>query len=88
MKAPVIWLTGIPASGKTTLANGLKNYYEKQGKPVEILDGDEIRKSLSKDLGFPPEDRKEHNRRVIFVAKILAKNVIQKVFTKKLRQEK
>ncbi len=74
MKAPVIWLTGIPASGKTTLADGLKNYYEKQGTPVEILDGDEIRKSLSKDLGFSPEDRKEHNRRVIFVAKILAKN--------------
>ncbi len=74
LKAPVIWLTGIPASGKTTLADGLKNYYEKQGTPVEILDGDEIRKSLSKDLGFSPEDRKEHNRRVIFVAKILAKN--------------
>jgi len=74
MKAPVIWLTGIPASGKTTLADGLKNYYEKQGTPVEILDGDEIRKSLSKDLGFSPEDRKEHNRRVIFVAKILARN--------------
>ncbi len=74
MTAPVIWLTGIPASGKTTLAEGLKNYYEKQGTPVEILDGDEIRKSLSKDLGFSPEDRKEHNRRVIFVAKILAKN--------------
>jgi len=74
LKAPVIWLTGIPASGKTTLAEGLKNYYEKQGTPVEILDGDEIRKSLSKDLGFSPEDRKEHNRRVIFVAKILAKN--------------
>jgi len=74
LKAPVIWLTGIPASGKTTLAEGLKNYYEKQGTPVEILDGDEIRKSLSKDLGFSPEDRKEHNRRVIFVAKILARN--------------
>ena len=74
MKAPVIWLTGIPASGKTILAEGLKNYYEKQGTPVEILDGDEIRKSLSKDLGFSPEERKEHNRRVIFVAKILAKN--------------
>ncbi len=74
LKAPVIWLTGIPASGKTTLADGLKNYYEKQGTPVEILDGDEIRKSLSKDLGFSPEERKEHNRRVIFVAKILARN--------------
>jgi len=74
LTAPVIWLTGIPASGKTTLAEGLKNYYEKQGTPVEILDGDEIRKSLSKDLGFSPEERKEHNRRVIFVAKILARN--------------
>ena len=74
MKAPVIWLTGIPASGKTTLALELQKFYEQNGLPVEILDGDEIRKTLSKDLGFSPEDRKEHNRRVIFVAQILAKN--------------
>jgi len=74
MKAPVIWLTGIPGSGKTTLALELKKYYEQKGSPIEILDGDEIRKTLSKDLGFSPEDRKEHNRRVIFVAQILAKN--------------
>ncbi len=74
MKSPVIWLTGIPASGKTTLALELKNFYDQKGLPIDILDGDEIRKTLSKDLGFSPEDRKEHNRRVIFVAKILAKN--------------
>ena len=74
MKTPVIWLTGIPGSGKTTLALELQKHYEKKGSPIEILDGDEIRKTLSKDLGFSPEDRKEHNRRVIFVAKILAKN--------------
>ena len=74
MKSPVIWLTGIPGSGKTTLAVELKKYYEQNGIPVEILDGDEIRKTLSKDLGLSPEDRKEHNRRVIFVAQILAKN--------------
>ena len=74
MKAPVIWLTGIPGSGKTTLALELKKYYEQKGLPVDILDGDEIRKTLSKDLGFSPEDRKEHNRRVICVAQILAKN--------------
>ncbi len=74
MKAPVIWLTGIPGSGKTTLAIDLEKYYQKNGLPVEILDGDEIRKTLSKDLGFSPEDRKEHNRRVIFVAQILSKN--------------
>ena len=74
MKAPVIWLTGIPGSGKTTLALELQKFYENKGIPIEILDGDEIRKTLSKDLGLSPEDRKEHNRRVIFVAKILTKN--------------
>jgi adenylylsulfate kinase len=74
MKAPVIWLTGIPGSGKTTLALELQKYYQHKDLPVEILDGDEIRKILSKDLGFSPEDRKEHNRRIIFVAQILAKN--------------
>ena len=74
MKAPVIWLTGIPGSGKTTLALELQKYYQQKQLPLEILDGDEIRKTLSKDLGFSPEDRKEHNRRVIFVAHILAKN--------------
>ncbi len=74
MNAPVIWLTGIPGSGKTTLAEELKKFYEQEKISVEILDGDEIRKTLSKDLGFSPEDRKEHNRRVIFVAQLLAKN--------------
>ena len=74
MTAPVIWLTGIPGSGKTTLALELKKFYDQKGLPIDILDGDEIRKTLSKDLGFSPEDRKEHNRRVIFVAQILAKN--------------
>ena len=74
MNSPVIWLTGIPGSGKTTIALELEKFYEKKGLSIEILDGDEIRKTLSKDLGLSPEDRKEHNRRVIFVAKILAKN--------------
>lgn len=76
MIASVIWLTGIPGSGKTTLSLELKNYFSKKGLPVDILDGDEIRKTLSKDLGFSPEDRKEHNRRVIYIAKLLAKNGI------------
>ena len=74
MNAPVIWLTGIPGSGKTTLALELEKYYQQKDVPIEILDGDVIRKTLSKDLGFSPEDRKEHNRRVIFVAQILSKN--------------
>ena len=74
MKAPVIWLTGIPGSGKTTIALELQKFYQNKGLSADILDGDEIRKTLSKDLGFSPEERKEHNRRVIFVAQILSKN--------------
>ncbi len=63
MKAPVIWLTGIPGSGKTTLALELQKFYENKGIPIEILDGDEIRKTLSKDLGLSPEDRKDCHQR-------------------------
>lgn len=76
MTAPVIWLTGIPASGKTTLSLLLQDYYKRKNLPVDILDGDEIRKTLSLDLGFSEQDRKEHNRRVIILAKILSKNNI------------
>ena len=76
MPTPVIWMTGLPGSGKTTIANLLKDYYQKNNLPVDILDGDEIRKTLSSDLGFSEKDRKEHNKRVIFVAKLLAKNGI------------
>lgn len=74
MQATAIWLTGIPASGKTTISILLKDYLQKKNMPVIILDGDEIRKTISKDLGFSPQDRKEHNRRVIEIAKLLVKN--------------
>lgn len=74
MQATAIWLTGIPASGKTTISILLKDYLQKNNMPVIILDGDEIRKTVSKDLGFSPQDRKEHNRRVIEIAKLLVKN--------------
>ena len=74
MQAAAIWLTGIPASGKTTISNLLKDYFQKKNIPAIILDGDEIRKTISKDLGFSPQDRKEHNRRVIEIAKLLVKN--------------
>jgi len=74
MQASAIWLTGIPASGKTTISILLKDYLQKKNIPAIILDGDEIRKTVSKDLGFSPQDRKEHNRRVIEIAKLLVKN--------------
>lgn len=76
MQAPVVWITGISASGKSTIANLLREYFANKNIQSDILDGDELRKTLSKGLGFSEQDRKEHNRRVIIVAKLLAKNGI------------
>lgn len=76
MQACAIWITGLPASGKTTIAGLVQNHLKEKNIPTIILDGDEIRKTVSKDLGFSPEDRKEHNRRVIEIAKLLVKNGI------------
>ncbi len=69
----VIWFTGLPCSGKTTLSKMLERELKEKGKEVVLLDGDELRKTISKDLGFSEEDRKEHNRRVIELAKKLSK---------------
>ena len=68
-----IWLTGLSGSGKTTIAEKLTEYF-KDKRYIESMDGDEIRKGLSRDLGFSKEDRNEHNRRVIFCTKLLARN--------------
>jgi adenylylsulfate kinase len=69
-----IWLTGLPSSGKTTLAESVARSLKQWGTPVEVLDGDEIRRSLSADLGFSAKDRQEHARRVIFLSKLLSRN--------------
>ena len=68
-----IWLTGLSASGKTTIAQGLLKRFKNE-RHIEAMDGDEIRKGLSRDLGFSKEDRNEHNHRVIFCSKLLARN--------------
>ena len=74
-KGFTIWMTGLPGSGKTTIAGILKNRLESEhGRFVEILDGDEIRKGLSRDLGLSKEDREEHARRVSYLAKVLSRN--------------
>jgi len=70
----VVWLTGLPGSGKTTIARQLEPEVRKLGWPVEILDGDEIRQNLSKGLGFSREDRETHLKRVTYVAKLLSRN--------------
>ena len=69
----VVWLTGLSGSGKTTLARALEKKLKESGRPCYVLDGDEIRKGLSKDLGFSHEDRTEHVRRVGEVAALLSK---------------
>lgn len=74
-KGFTIWMTGLPGSGKSTLANLLKAKYENDfGRFVEVLDGDEVRKGLSSDLGLSKEDREEHARRVSYLAKVLSRN--------------
>jgi adenylylsulfate kinase len=72
----VIWLTGPSGSGKTTLAQALKQKIRQMGYPVEVLDGDEIRKELYPDIGFSKEAREMHNRVVIHMAKLLSRNDI------------
>jgi len=71
----VVWFTGLPASGKTTLAKALEAELKRRGvEPVQRLDGDIVRQDLTRDLGFSKEDRDENIRRVAFVAGLLAKN--------------
>jgi adenylylsulfate kinase len=70
----VVWLTGLPGAGKTTIARALEAQWRAEGTPVEVLDGDEIRAALSPGLGFSPQDRELHNRRVIYLAKLLSRN--------------
>jgi len=70
----VVWLTGLPGSGKTTIAKRLESELKNVGWRVEVLDGDEIRQNLSKGLGFSREDRETHLKRVTYVAKLLSRN--------------
>lgn len=70
----VVWFTGLPSSGKSTLAGLLAQELPSRGLPVEILDGDEVRQRLTKGLGFSKEDRDDNIRRIAFVAKLLSRN--------------
>jgi bifunctional enzyme CysN/CysC len=67
-KAKVIWLTGLSGSGKSTIANALEKKLFALGKHAYVLDGDNMRLGLNKDLGFTREDRAENVRRVSEVA--------------------
>ncbi|MEO5999422.1 MAG: adenylyl-sulfate kinase [Chitinophagaceae bacterium] len=67
----LVWLTGLSGSGKTTLALRLEHYFFCKGFKVYMLDGDNVRNGLCKDLGFSEDDRKENLRRVGEVARLM-----------------
>ena len=71
-KGVVIWFTGLSGSGKSTIANQVANVLHQLGKLTYVLDGDNIRHGLNKNLGFSPEDREENIRRIGEVAKLFA----------------
>ena len=70
-KAKVLWFTGLSGSGKSTIANALEQQLFANGLHTYILDGDNLRLGLNKDLGFTKEDRAENVRRVSEVAKLM-----------------
>lgn len=65
----VLWFTGLSGSGKSTIAEKLEEQLIKEGKAVLIIDGDIIRNTLHKHLGFSPEDIKENNRLIANICK-------------------
>lgn len=71
-KGCVIWFTGLSGSGKSTLAHAVEEKLYKMGHLTFVLDGDNIRHGLNKNLGFSPEDREENIRRIGEVAKLFA----------------
>jgi adenylyl-sulfate kinase len=73
-KGVTIWFTGMSGAGKTALAVPLEKELRNRGLKVERLDGDIVRKSLTRDLGFSKEDRDKNIERVTFVAKLLTRN--------------
>ncbi|MFI7223161.1 adenylyl-sulfate kinase [Nonomuraea angiospora] len=70
-RAKVLWLTGLPGAGKSTIANALERRLHSMGLHTYVLDGDNVRSGLNKDLGFTPEDRAENVRRVAELTRIL-----------------
>jgi adenylylsulfate kinase len=69
-----VWFTGLSGSGKSTIAEMLYHEFQSRGMKTEILDGDQVRKNLSKGLGFSKEDRDTNIMRIGYVANLLTRN--------------
>lgn len=70
----VLWMTGLSGAGKTTVALILEKELKERQLRIERLDGDVVRESLTRDLGFSKEDRTKNIERITFVAKLLSRN--------------
>lgn len=73
-KGLTLWFTGLPCSGKTTVAEIVAETLRTNGNKIELLDGDEIRKHFSAGVGFSREDRNTHLRRVAYLCHLLTKH--------------
>jgi bifunctional enzyme CysN/CysC len=71
-RGAVLWLTGLPGSGKSTIAMGLERELFRRGRQVFVLDGDFLRQGISSDLGFSSRDRSENARRAAEMARLFA----------------
>jgi bifunctional enzyme CysN/CysC len=89
-KGKVIWFTGLSGSGKSTIANALEKELHDLGQRTYILDGDNVRQGLNKDLGFTDADRVENIRRVAEVAKLMmdAGMIVMTAFISPFRAER
>jgi adenylylsulfate kinase len=70
-KAYLLWFTGLSGSGKSTLANLVEVALHQQNKSTYVLDGDNIRQGINKDLSFAPEDRSENIRRIAEISNLM-----------------
>ena len=89
-KGVTVWLTGLSASGKSTIARLLEKTLVEQGRLCYILDGDNVRHGLNRDLGFSMEDRKENIRRIAEVAALMndAGVIVVTAFISPYRQDR
>jgi adenylyl-sulfate kinase len=78
-KGCTLWFTGLPCSGKSTLAELLAAELKRRGRFVEVLDGDQVRKHLTKGLGFSREDRDENIRRIGYVCRLMSRNGVMAI---------
>jgi adenylylsulfate kinase len=88
--ACVVWFTGLPCSGKSTIAHAVERTLHAEGRRVYVLDGDNVRHGLCGDLGFSIEDRDENVRRVAEVSALLCDGglIVLTAFISPLRDER